>query len=257
MFTVATWNVNSIRAREERVLAWLDKAQPDVVCLQELKVTEDDFPYDSLRGAGYHCAVFGQPTYNGVAILSRSEPSNVMLGFDDGTDDQDARAVTASIGDFSVSSLYIPNGRTVGSDKWEYKLDWLARLDRFVTNRLDLSAKVLLCGDFNIAPDDRDVAKPDRWKDSVLCHPQGRKALSKLTDRGLVDTTRLYHEGPGPYSWWDYRMLAFPKGDGLRIDHIFASEPAAELCVDASIHRDERKGEKPSDHVPVLAVFEP
>lgn len=254
--TVATWNVNSIRAREERVLAWLEKAQPDVVCLQELKVTEEDFPFDSVRNAGYHAAVLGQPTYNGVAILSRDKPENVIKGFEDGIDDPQARAITARVHGFTVASLYIPNGKTVGSDKWDYKLAWLERLRLFTSNHLDLAEKVLLCGDFNVAPEDRDVAKPERWKDSVLCHPKGREALARITDLGLIDTTRLHYKGPGPYSWWDYRMLAFPKGDGVRIDHIFASEPAARLCTGASIDRDERKGQKPSDHVPVLAVFD-
>lgn len=255
-FTVATWNVNSVRAREERLVAWLAKAQPDVVCLQELKVTESDFPYDSIRDAGYHAAVYGQPTYNGVAILSRDEPTDVMTGFDDGVEDPQARAITAVIRDYTIASLYIPNGRTVGSDKWDYKLSWLSRLERFVADRLDPEEKLLLCGDFNVAPEDRDVAKPDRWKDTVLCHPDGRAALARITALGFTDTTRMHHEGPGPYSWWDYRRLAFPKGDGVRIDHIFASETAAGKCIDASVDRDERKGQKPSDHAPVLALFD-
>lgn len=255
-FTVATWNVNSIRAREERVLAWLSRVKPDVVCLQELKVIEDDFPFDRLREVGYHAAVWGQPTYNGVAILSRDLPTDVRVGFDDGVTDPQARAITAVVRDYTIASLYIPNGRTVGSDKWAYKLSWLDRLERFISDRLDLEEKLLLCGDFNIAPEDRDVANPERWKDSVLCHPEGRAALARITEVGLIDTVRMHHEGPGPYSWWDYRMLAFPKGDGVRIDHIFASETAAKQCIDASVDRDERKGKKPSDHAPVLAVFE-
>ena len=255
MFTVATWNVNSVRAREERLLAWLAKARPDVLCLQELKVTDDDFPFATLREAGYHAAVLGQPTYNGVAILSRTHPTDVGLGFDDGVNDREARIITAVVRDYLIASIYVPNGRNVGSDKWEYKLAWLERLARFTADRLRPDVKLLLCGDFNVAPDDRDVAKPERWKDTVLCHPDGRAALARVTNVGLIDTIRIHHEGPGPYSWWDYRMLAFPKGDGLRIDHIFASEAAARLCINASIDRDERKGEKPSDHVPVVAVF--
>jgi exodeoxyribonuclease-3 len=256
MFTVATWNVNSIRAREERLLAWLEKSAPDVVCLQELKVVDDDFPFETLRDVGYHAVALGQPTYNGVAILSREVPTHVVKGFEDGVDDPQARAITATVNGYTIASLYIPNGRTVGSEKWEYKLSWFERLERFVSDRLDLDDKVLLCGDFNVAPEDRDVAKPERWKDSVLCHPDGRAALARIVDLGLTDTTRMHHEGPGPYSWWDYRMLAFPKGDGVRIDHILASKSAAAKCVGASIDRDERKGKKPSDHAPVLAVFD-
>ena len=255
MFTVATWNVNSVRAREERLLAWLEKTKPDVLCLQELKVTEEDFPSEILREAGYHSAVLGQPTFNGVAILSRTQPTDVTLGFDDGVNDREARIITAVVRDYLIASIYVPNGKTVGSDKWEYKLAWLERLARFTADRLSQEVKLLLCGDFNVAPDDRDVAKPEKWKETVLCHPDGRAALARVTDTGLIDTTRMHHEGPGPFSWWDYRMLAFPKGDGLRIDHIFASEAAARLCISASIDRDERKGEKPSDHVPVVAVF--
>lgn len=255
-FTVATWNVNSVRAREERLLAWLDKAQPDVLCLQELKVVEDDFPFDSVRAAGYHAVVAGQPTYNGVAILSRTDLTDLLVGFDDGVDDPQMRAITCRVGDYTISSLYIPNGKTVGSDKWEYKLAWLQRLERFVANKLDTDGKLLLCGDFNVAPEDRDVANPDKWRNTVLCHADGRAALARITDHGLVDTMRMHDDGPGPYSWWDYRMLAFPKGDGVRIDHIFASKAAAANCTAARVDRDERKGSKPSDHAPVIAVFD-
>ncbi len=254
--TVATWNVNSIRARLERVLAWLEKAAPDIVCLQELKTTETDFPYEPLEAAGYRAAVFGQKTYNGVAILSREAPDDVILGLDDNVDDPQARLITARFGETHVLSAYAPNGKIVGSPQWEYKLAWFRRLRAFLERRFSPDDAVLLCGDLNVAPEDRDVAFPDRWRDSVLFHPDARRALAEVTAWGLVDTIRLHHEGPGPFTWWDYRNLAFPKGNGLRIDHILATRPMADRCTDAFVDRDERKGQKPSDHAPVLAVFD-
>lgn len=253
---VATWNVNSIKARLERVLAWLEKASPDVVCLQELKVTNDNFPFDELREAGYYAAVHGQKTYNGVAILSRSEPKDVLREFGDDTRDPQARAIGATIEDCRILSLYIPNGRTVGSDKWEYKQDWFRRLHSFLERKQSPDERLLLCGDFNVAPAHADVANPEKWVKSVLFHPEARAMLRQITDWGLIDTIRIHHIGQGPYSWWDYRMLAFPKGDGLRIDHILATKPMADRCTDSWVDRDERKGKKPSDHAPVLALFE-
>lgn len=256
MVKVATWNVNSIKARLERALAWLDKARPDVVCLQELKVQDEDFPRSEIADAGYHAAVFGQKTYNGVAILSRENIEKVRTGMGDGARDKQSRVITAKTFGIHVVSAYVPNGGEVGSDKWEYKMTWLGRFRDYVSRALSGEDRVLLCGDFNVAPEDRDVANPERWRESVLCHPEGRAALAELVELGYVDTIRLFHEDDGPYSWWDYRRLAFPKGDGLRIDHILASEPLAERCRAAYVDRDERKGPKPSDHAPVIAEFE-
>ncbi len=253
---VATWNVNSIKARLERALLWLDKIQPDVVCLQELKVTDDNFPFDEIKAAGYYASVFGQKTYNGVAILSKIEPDDVQFGFDDDDEDPQSRAITVTISGCRIQSLYIPNGQSVGTDKWEYKLRWYKRLRSFLEREFDRGEPLLLCGDFNIAPDDDDVARPERWAESVLCHPKGRAALANIVDWGLEDTMRLHHEGKGPFSWWDYRMLSFPKGDGVRIDHIFATPSMASRCTGAYVDRDERKGQKPSDHAPVIAVFD-
>ena len=252
---VASWNVNSIKARLERALMWLAKVSPDVVCLQELKVTDDNFPFDELRAAGYHAAVHGQKTYNGVAILSRSQPEDVITGFDDDDDDPQARAITARLDGCRVSSLYIPNGQSVGSDKWEYKKRWYRRLREFLEREFSDDEPLLLCGDFNVAPAHADVANPEKWADSVLFHPEARAMLQGITEFGLTDTMRIHHVGQGPYSWWDYRMLAFPKGDGVRIDHILATRPMADRCTNAWVDRDERKGKKPSDHAPVLADF--
>jgi exodeoxyribonuclease-3 len=256
MLTVATWNVNSIKARHERVMSWLEKANPDVVCLQELKVTEDMFPLSEVNDLGYHAAVFGQKTWNGVAILSRHEISDVRKGIADDVEDDQSRVIACRTADIEVIGVYVPNGKTVGSDSWEYKMAWLKRLQAYLESDFDSDGEVLLCGDINIAPDDLDVAFPDRWRDSVLCDPTGRENLDAILDWGLIDLVREQHEGPGPFSWWDYRRLAFPKGDGLRIDHIFGTEIMAERCHDTFVDRDERKGEKPSDHAPVVAVFE-
>jgi exodeoxyribonuclease-3 len=253
---IATWNVNSIRSRLERALAWLDRHQPDILCLQELKVTDELFPRGELEQAGYHAAVHGQKTYNGVAILSRTEPDEVVRGIDDDVDDPQARLITCRFVDLTVMSAYVPNGSVVGSEKYEYKLAWLARLRTLLDRRYRPTDRLALCGDFNMAADEKDVALPEQWGDSVLYHPEMRAELGKLIDWGFVDTFRQHHPQGGAYSWWDYRMLAFPKNNGLKIDHILATTPLSAQCTAASIDRDERKGKKPSDHAPVIAEFE-
>ena len=253
---IATWNVNSVRAREERVLAWLEKVSPDVLCLQELKVTDDKFPVEAVGEAGYRASVFGQKTYNGVAILSREEPGEVRRGLED--DDAQARLIWATFGELHVISAYVPNGQAVGSEKYAYKMAWYERL----LDRLDAwfspEDKVVLCGDFNVARDDADVANPEAWAQSTLCHETSREAWGRLCGWGLVDVFREKHPEGGVYSWWDYRNLGFPKNDGLRIDHILATPPVAKTCTGAFIDRDERKkgkGGTPSDHAPVVAEF--
>ena len=252
---VASWNVNSIKAREERLLKWLEARQPDVVCLQELKVEEDAFPFEKLEVAGYHAVVWGQRTYNGVGILSRTEPTEVKRGIDDEVDDLQARLIAARVRGYRVVSVYAPNGGEVGSEKWTYKLEWLKRLRAWLNRRGDPQEALLLCGDFNVAPEPRDVVDPAAWAKTVLFHPEARAALAQVSAWGLEDTLRLHTQDAGLYSWWDYRMLAFPKNRGLRIDLILASGPAARACTSASIDRNERKGKQPSDHAPVLAEF--
>jgi exodeoxyribonuclease-3 len=256
MLTIATWNVNSIRARRERLLRWLDSREPGVVCLQELKVRDEDFPFEVLREAGYHAAVVGQKTYNGVAVLTREEPEHVQRGLGDGVDDPQARFVAVRVAGIDVVSVYVPNGGELDSEKCAYKLEWTRRLRAWLDGHHAPTDRLALCGDFNVAPEVRDVANPEAWEESVLFHPEMRAALEHVRDFGLVDTFRLHHEEEGLYSWWDYRMLAFPRNQGLRIDHILASPPLAERCVDAWIDRQERKGKQPSDHAPVVAVFD-
>ncbi|MDX2056284.1 MAG: exodeoxyribonuclease III [Gemmatimonadales bacterium] len=249
---IATWNVNSIRARLDRLVAWLGRAGPDVVCLQELKVADEEFPVEELRAAGYHAAWHGQRTYNGVAILAREAPVDVAIGLGDGSADDQARLIAATVSGVRFLSAYFPNGQVVGSDKWAYKLEWIRRLAEHLAAKYRPSDPLALCGDFNVAPEDRDVARPDEWRESVLCHPDARTALEGVRRFGLVDTMRIHEPGPGPYSWWDYRMLAFPKGNGLRIDHLFVTEPVARRCARSWVERDERKGKLPSDHAPVM-----
>jgi exodeoxyribonuclease-3 len=252
---LATWNVNSIRARLDRLLAFLQREAPDVVCLQELKVPDEDFPFEAIRAAGYHAAVHGQRTYNGVAVLSRTEPVDVTPGLGDGVADEQARLIAATVDGIRVVSAYVPNGQEVGSDKWAYKLAWLDRLGRWLDRNQVAGTPLVLSGDFNVAPEDRDVARPEEWRGSVLCHEAARAALQGVLSRGLVDAIRLHDPGPGPWSWWDYRQLAFPKGNGLRIDHVFATPDLARRSTAARVDRDERKGKLPSDHAPVIVDF--
>lgn len=253
---LVTWNVNSVRAREARLLAFLEREAPDVLCLQEIKVTEDAFPFEAVAAAGYHAAVYGQRTYNGVAILSRTPPVDVARGFGDGDEeDPQTRLVWATVEGVRVCSAYFPNGQSVGSDKWAYKLAWMQRLRRAL-DRLDAATPFVLAGDFNVAPDERDVAFPEFWRGSVLFHPEARAALEEVRAWGLEDAVRrVVGDVQGPYSWWDYRALAFPKGDGLRIDHVFATPDLAARATAARVDRDERKGEAPSDHAPVIVEF--
>jgi exodeoxyribonuclease III len=252
---VATWNVNSIRARLPRVLAWLAEQRPDVACLQETKVEDSAFPEADLRALGYEIALFGQRTYNGVALLSRTPLADVARGFDDGARDEQARFIVARTAGLRIASLYVPNGQSVGSDKFQYKLEWLRRLRAWLDVRCQGSEPLLLCGDYNVAPDDRDVHDPELWRDQVLCHPLERERLAEVSAFGLADLFRQKHAEPGFYSWWDYRQLAFPKNRGLRIDHILATAPAAARCQSVVIDRAARKGKEPSDHAPVVATF--
>lgn len=248
---VASWNVNSIRARLERVLQWLDRAAPDIVCLQETKVVDADFPAAPFRKRGYELAVFGQKAYNGVAILSRFPLQDVRCGLEGASE---ARWLQARCGEqLIVCSLYAPNGGTVGSASWDYKLHWFEQLQAYLEREAIPEMPLLLAGDFNVAPAACDVALPEAWTHSVLFHEAARAAFRRLLDWGLVDLIRIHHKGPGPFTWWDYRNLAFPRNDGLRIDHLLATPPVAARCTAAGVYREERKGKKPSDHAPVWA----
>lgn len=252
---VATWNVNSVRARLPRLVAWLARRQPDIVCLQETKVVDEEFPRADMEALGYRCTVFGQKTYNGVAILSRSEPTEVTFGLPGDPPDAERRLVTATVAGVRVVSVYVPNGREVGHPAYEAKLAWLARLRQWLTAALVTEANLVVAGDFNIAPDDRDVWDVALWQGRNLFSEPEKAAFRALLAEGLVDTVRLHHPDEKVFTWWDYRQGAFHRGWGLRIDHILASVPLAERCRAAGVDRDERKGEAPSDHAPVLAEF--
>jgi len=252
---ISTWNVNSIRARKERVLAWLTAQQPDVLCLQETKVTDDAFPRTDFEGLGYHVIVSGQRTYNGVAILSRIPPIDVVRTFDDGEEEREARFLSIRVSGVQIVCVYVPNGQVVGSERFAYKLAWFNRLRRYLDRHCHPTGLLALCGDLNVAPELRDVHDPTAWEDTVLFHIQARAALQELCAWGLVDAFRLHHSESSQYSWWDYRQLAFPKNHGLRIDHILVTQPLARVCTGAHIDREERKGKGASDHVPVLAAF--
>lgn len=253
---IATWNVNSVRARLDRLTAWLDRHRPDVLCLQETKCLDEAFPYESIAAAGYHAVVSGQKSYNGVAILSPAEPADVRIGMDDGADDPQARLISATVGSVRVLSAYFPNGREVGTEHYAYKLDWMARLVEHLAGEFSPSQPLVLCGDFNVVLDDLDAANPRQWDHTVLCHRDARDALARIRRWGLVDVFRKHNPGGGLYSWWDYRGLSFPKNNGLRLDHVYATAPLAETSTSAAIDRGERKGTKPSDHAPLVAEFD-
>jgi len=252
---IASWNVNSVRARLERVLAWLEAHRPDVLCLQETKVVDEAFPVEPFEDAGYQALFHGQKTYNGVAILSRTTPMEICRGFDDGEDDLGARFLVAEIGALWVASAYVPNGREVGSSHFHDKLAWFGRLRRFLEANTSPDQEVALCGDWNVTPDDRDLWNPEERAGELHCHPDERAALQHLSEWGLTDTFRMHHDEAERYSWWDYRQLGFPKNRGMRIDLILATAPLADRCVGADIDREARKGKGASDHTVITADF--
>lgn len=254
---LATWNVNSVRAREGRVLAWLARERPDVLCLQETKVEDEGFPVESFRNAGYEVALFGQRSYNGVAIASTRPLADVARAFGDGEDDGDARVLAATTHGLRVVCVYVPNGQDLTSDRYPYKLAWLRRLRAYLERAAAPSAPLVLCGDMNVTLDDRDVSQPDKWRGQIHCSPAEREAMAHVLAFGLTDVFRLHHGDAKQYSWWDYRGVAFFKDQGLRIDHVFATAPAAARCTACRIDRDARKGQDASDHAPVIATFDP
>jgi exodeoxyribonuclease-3 len=251
---IATWNVNSLNVRLGHVLDWLKTADVDVLCLQELKLTNDKYPFDALREAGYESAVNGQKTYNGVAIVSRLPMTDVLADMPDYADEQ-KRVIAATIEDTRVVCAYFPNGQSLESDKYRYKLDWLDAMNGYVGGLLARHPRLALLGDFNIAPEDRDVHDPAAWEGQVLVSPSERAAWASLIARGMQDCFRLFEQPEKTFSWWDYRMMGFRRNAGLRIDHILASPALAPDCRACVVDRAPRKLEKPSDHAPVVADF--
>lgn len=254
---IATWNVNSLRVRLPHVLKWLDSEQPDVLALQETKLQDAEFPADAFADRGYSAAFSGQPAYNGVAILSRQPAAEVAFDIGNGYADEQRRVLGATFGPLRFWGIYVPNGQSVESDKYRYKLEWLAAFRHLLAAELARYPYVLVAGDFNIAPEDRDVHNPALWAGKVLCSAPERAALAAIRELGFADTFRLFEQPEKTYSWWDYRGIAFRRNQGLRIDLMLASAPLSKLCLGCRIDREPRGWERPSDHVPVVADFAP
>ena len=251
---LATWNVNSLTVRLPQLLDWLAAQQPDVLVLQETKLTDDKFPHAEIEAAGYAVQWFGQKTYNGVALLSRPAASGIVRNIP-GFDDPQARVIAGSVGDVRVIGAYFPNGQAPGSDKFDYKMQWLRALRDWVREELAAHPKLVLMGDYNIAPDDRDVYDPVAWEGQIHCTPEEREHFRQLLGLGLHDAFRLFEQPPRSWSWWDYRNLAFRKNQGLRIDHILISEALKPEVTACTIDKLPRKNERPSDHAPVVVTL--
>jgi exodeoxyribonuclease III len=253
---LATWNVNSIRARHDRVVEWVKRNAPDVLCLQEIKVADESFPGIELAAAGYQLAIYGQKTYNGVAIASRLPIADLVRGLDDGDPDDHARLLAATIGGIRVVTAYFPNGGAVDSDKYVYKLRWMQRLRAWLDRNARPDQPLALVGDFNVAPTDADVWDPARWRGQTLFTDAEKAALAEIRAWGLGDAFRRHHpDDVGQYTYWDYRGPNLFRNWGLRIDHVYATPPLLERCTGCAIDREARKGHNASDHAPVVAVF--
>jgi len=252
---IASWNVNSLNVRLPHVLAWSGDARPDVLALQETKLTDDRFPAEELSAVGYHSIFSGQKTYNGVAVLSREPASNPITDIP-GLDDPQRRILAVTVGDIRIVNLYVVNGSEVGSEKFEYKIHWLDRVTAWLASELEQYENLVVLGDFNIAPDDRDVYDPEEWREKILCSTPERDALGRILDLGLTDTFRLFGQEEGTWSWWDYRMNMFRRKLGLRIDLVLASAAMAGRCTASYIDIEPRRQERPSDHAPAIAEFD-
>jgi exodeoxyribonuclease-3 len=254
---IASWNVNSLKVRLPHVLDWLDSAQPDLLGLQETKLIDENFPAAEINEAGYQVIYSGQKTYNGVAVLTKlkKKPLDIVTDIP-GLVDPQRRVLGATYGKIRFLNLYVPNGSEVGSDKYEYKLNWLQKLATYIKKQLAEYDYLVVVGDFNIAPEDIDVHDPKAWEGSVLVSPKERSALQKITKLGLQDTFRLFEQEEKIFSWWDYRMMGFRRNAGLRIDLILASGKLADKCTDSYVDKEPRRLERPSDHAPVVAEFD-
>ena len=253
---IATWNVNSVLARLPLVLKWLEVARPHVLCLQETKCTDERFPRETFAELGYSTETFGQAAYNGVAILSHTPCAGVQRGFPEDDTTAQSRLLAAVVEGVRVVNVYVPNGQAVGTDKYRFKLDWLGRLRSFFDVHYNQDMPVLLCGDFNVAPEDVDVHDPKLWRGRILCSEPERAGINKVKEWGLTDAFRLHTPEGGHFSWWDYRAGSFRRNAGLRIDHIWVSAALAARCTKVWIDKEPRGWERPSDHAPVVAEFE-
>lgn len=252
---VVSWNVNSIQSRLRRVIDFLKREEPDLLCLQEIKCPEEKFPFSEFEALGYHCGVSGQKAYNGVALISRSKLFDISKGMNQKEFDQEARLIAAKTESFYVINLYVPNGQEIGSDKYQYKLNWLQAFESHLKSLLLQEKNILLCGDFNIAPNDLDVYDPKALSDSLLVSPAERDCFQKILGLGFSDVFRTFNGDQKTFSWWDYRRGAFSQNQGLRIDLFLATESLLGKTEAIYIDTHERKGEQPSDHAPVVCVF--
>jgi exodeoxyribonuclease-3 len=253
---IATWNVNSILARMPSVTRWLDAVKPDVLCVQETKCTDDKVPVEIFQERGYHCQLFGQQSYNGVAILTRGACETSHRGFPNDDGEAQSRLITTTFNGIDIINVYIPNGQMVGSEKYAFKLAWMRRLRELFDAHYNKSSSVLLCGDFNVAPEERDVHDPRLWQGRIMFSEQERAALQDIKAWGFTDAFRLHEEAGGKFTWWDYRAGAFRRNMGLRIDHIWISDPLVPRSVRSWIDMEPRTWERPSDHAPVVAEFQ-
>ena len=248
---IATWNVNSLKVRLPHVLDWLAANKPDALCLQETKQEDSKFPYEALKEAGYNAVHNGQKTYNGVAILSPHTIENVQVNIPNFADEQ-KRLIAATINDVRIICVYIPNGQSVGSEKYAYKLNWLQAFTPWLQSELSAHPRLALLGDCNLAPEDIDCHDPAAWQGQVLVSEREREAFRKIAQLGLTDSFRLFEKSEGQFSWWDYRMMAFRRNAGLRIDHILVSDELKMMCAQSMIDKLPRSWEQPSDHAPVI-----
>jgi len=249
---LATWNVNSLKVRLPHVVDWLAANQPDVLCIQETKLEDHNFPLAAIQEAGYHAVFQGQKTYNGVALISREQMQDVSMGIH-AFDDDHRRVISGTYRGVRVVCGYFPNGQSLDSDKYQYKLRWLAALQAWLKGEIEKYPQLALLGDYNIAPDDRDVHDPKAWEGQVLVSEPEREAFRGLERLGLKDSFRLFEQPEKIFSWWDYRMMAFRRNMGLRIDLILLTPPLAEKCTSCVVDKVPRKLERPSDHAPVMA----
>lgn len=250
MLKLASWNVNSLKIRLDQVLDWLEETQVDILALQETKLIDDNFPFEAFRSRDYHLVYAGQKTYNGVAVISRSPITEALTDIS-GFEDPQRRILAVTTGGIRVINLYVPNGSEPGSDKYEYKLLWLEKVKAFIQQQLLQFPKLAVVGDFNIAPEDRDVHDPAEWNGCVLVSPPERQAFQDLLSMGLKDSFRLFPQEEKLFSWWDYRAAGFRRNRGLRIDHVLLNNMLADYCVSSQIDKNPRKSERPSDHAPV------
>ena len=251
---IASWNVNSLKVRLEQVCDWITHHQPEVLALQETKTINEKFPAAEIESLGYHVCFAGQPTYNGVALISKQAPADIITSIPN-FDDEQKRVIAATCGDTRVINLYVVNGKEVGSDKFEYKLRWLNAVTDWISDEMSRHDRVVVLGDFNIAPDDRDVHDPEAWHEKILCSTEERSALKRILALGLQDSFRLFPQPDQTFSWWDYRAAGFRRNLGLRIDLVLCSEAMKDQCTTSYIDKEPRKLERPSDHAPAVAEF--